>query len=145
MTEGSWKLQMTAENFMKKKILLAEDDGSMRRFIEITLQKANYQVISAEDGLSAMQCALSEEFNAVVADAMMPNLSGHDLCRMLRQNPQTKEIPFVILSGFEQNTAGEDCLADAYLLKGTNLKEELLKTLSNFLAEEAEEEKETTT
>lgn len=127
------KAEMTAENSMKKKILLAEDDASMRRFIEITLQKANYDVVAAEDGLIAMQNALSQTFDVVVADAMMPNMTGHDLCRMLRQNPQTKEIPFIILSGFEQNHPTEDRLADAYLVKGATLKDELLTTLSNFL------------
>jgi CheY-like chemotaxis protein len=128
---------MPAENSMKKKILLAEDDDSMRRYVEITLRKANYQVVAAEDGLIAMQNALADNFDAVVADAMMPNLTGHDLCRMLRQNPQTKAIPFVILSGFEQNTAAEDCLADVYLVKGASLKDDLLNTLSKLLAGEA--------
>jgi two-component system chemotaxis sensor kinase CheA len=118
----------------KKKILLAEDDGSMRRFVEIILQKADYEVVSAEDGLTAMKSALSEQFDAVVADAVMPNLTGHDLCRILRQNPQTKEIPFVILSGLEQNDLDENYLADAYLLKGTNLKDDLLNTLSRLLS-----------
>lgn len=128
---------MSAERATKKKILLAEDDGSMRRFVEITLLKAGYEVVAAEDGLIAMECALADEFDAVVADAMMPNLTGHDLCRILRQNPQTKEIPFIILSGFEQNTVAEDRLADAYLVKGANLKNDLLNTLSKSLAGEA--------
>jgi CheY-like chemotaxis protein len=128
---------MSAENSMKKKILLAEDDDSMRRYVEVMLRKANYAVVAAEDGLIAMQSALTEKFDAVVADAMMPNLSGHDLCRMLRQNPQTKELLFIILSGYERNTAAEDCLADVYLVKGTNLKTDLLNTLSKLLAGEA--------
>lgn len=126
---------MPVKESTKKKILLAEDDGSMRRFVQIILQKANYDVVSAEDGLIAMKSALSENFNAVVADAMMPNLTGHDLCRILRQNPQTQSTPFIILSGFEQNSNAKECLADAYLTKGTNLKEELLDTLSKFLSE----------
>jgi CheY-like chemotaxis protein len=130
-------IDMSADISSKKKILLAEDDGSMRRFVEIILQKADYEVVSAEDGLAAMKSALSEEFNAVVADAVMPNLTGHDLCRMLRQNPQTKGIPFVILSGLEQNDLDENYLADAYLLKGTNLKDDLLNTLSKFLSNTA--------
>jgi CheY-like chemotaxis protein len=126
---------MSGKDAIKKKILLAEDDASMRRFVEIILQKENYTVVSAEDGLAAMQNMLSEEFDAVVADAMMPNLTGHDLCRMVRQTPATKKIPFVILSGLDQSNSDEakECLADAYLLKGTNLKDELLETLSHFL------------
>lgn len=124
---------MSLELPIKEKILLAEDDGSMRRFVEIILKKANYDVTSAEDGLIALQSAMSEHFDVVVADAMMPNLTGHDLCRMLRQNPQTSNIPFIILSGFDINST-EDCLADAYLVKGTNLKEDLLSTLSKLHA-----------
>ena len=131
---------MSVEASTKKKILLAEDDASMRRFIEVSLQKANYEVVSAEDGLAAMKIALGgETIDIIVADAIMPNMTGHDLCRILRQNPQTKELPFIILSGFEQSEslggAAKNSLADAYLLKGANLKEELLNTLSKFLTE----------
>lgn len=123
----------------KKKILLAEDDDSMRRFLEVTLQKAHYDVISTEDGLNAIKAALENEIDAVVADAVMPNMTGYDLCRMLRQNPDKKHIPLIILSGLNQNdsTDFKDCLADAYLMKGNNLNETLIKTLANLLAEKA--------
>jgi DNA-binding response OmpR family regulator len=118
---------------MKKKILLAEDDDSMRRFLEIILQKADFEVVAAEDGLSAMQIALENDFDAVVADAIMPHMTGYDLCRMLRNNADKKNVPLIILSGLENN-AETECLADAYLLKGANLKEELLETLSKLLS-----------
>lgn len=115
-----------------KRILFAEDDDSMRRFVEVILRKENYEVLSAEDGLKAMKIALENDFDAVVADAVMPNMSGFDLCRMLRQNPDKKDIPMIILSGLEQNTGGENCIADVYLLKDDNLKENLTKTLSDI-------------
>jgi CheY-like chemotaxis protein len=116
----------------KKKILLADDDASMRRFIEIVLQKAGYEVVSAEDGLAAMQIALETDFDIIVADAIMPNLTGYDLCRMLRGNPEKKNVPLIILSGLEQNKAENDCLADVYLMKGSDLKEKLLEALAKF-------------
>ena len=120
----------------KMKVLLAEDDSSIRRFIEVILQRAEYEVLPAEDGLEAMKLALSNEIDAVVADAMMPNLGGYDLCRMLRQNPKFKNIPFVILSGMEQEQfASAEVQADAYLMKGNNLKENLTKKLSELLFE----------
>ena len=129
---------MSAENqdkTSKKKILLAEDDDSMRRFLEIMLQRANFDVTSTEDGLEAMKASLENEFDAVVADAMMPNLSGYDLCRMFRQNPDKKDVPFIILSGFNSDDMpdSEGCMADAYLTKKNNLKEELTETLNKFL------------
>ena len=83
----------------KKKVLLAEDDSSMRRFIEVTLQKAGFDVLTAEDGLTAMQLALKTEIDAIVADAIMPNMTGYDLCRMFRD----RQIPCIILSGLAEN------------------------------------------
>lgn len=118
----------------KKKILLVEDDDAMRRFLEIVLQRADYNVVTAEDGLAAMEVAFDSGIDAVVSDAVMPNLTGHDLCRILRQNPQMKNVPLVILSGLEQEKSNnsQDSLADAYLLKGSNLSEELISKLSEL-------------
>ncbi|HLM00142.1 MAG TPA: response regulator [Pyrinomonadaceae bacterium] len=125
-----------ASNPPAAKILLADDDASMRRFLEIVLARLNYDVTTAEDGLAAMQAALSGDFDLVVADAVMPHLTGYDLCRMLKQNPKYKNVPLVILSGLENNSENTDrCIADAYLLKGENLKGQLDETLSRLLAE----------
>jgi len=135
MLEGE-NSPMSRDDSLKQKILLAEDDASMRRFLEITLQRAGYEVTSAKDGLAAMQIALTELFDAIVADAVMPNLTGHDLCRMLRQNSDYKSIPLIILSGLEQEisaTLEEDC-ADLYMVKGANLKEDLRKNLKRLIA-----------
>ena len=118
------------------KILLAEDDVSIRRFIEVILQRAGYEILTAEDGLEAMKLALSNEIDAVVADAMMPNLGGYDLCRMMRQNPQFAKIPFIILSGMDQEQfPNAESQADAYLLKGNDLKNILTEKLSELLVE----------
>ncbi len=120
---------------VKQTILLAEDDASMRRFIEVLLKKAGYEVVTAKDGLAAIKAALESKIDAIVADAIMPNMTGYDLCRMLRQNPDKKHLPLVILSGLNQeDSAGfEDCLADVYLTKGNNLKDNLIKTLKSLL------------
>lgn len=122
------------ENSDKKRILLAEDDDSMRRLLEVILQKADYEVVAAEDGLKAMKLALENNINAVVADAIMPGLTGYDLCRMLKNRDDKKDIPFVILSGL---SADKDetakCSADVFLSKSPKLKEELIETLQNLI------------
>jgi DNA-binding response OmpR family regulator len=112
----------------KKKVLLAEDDAAMRRFIEVILQKADFEVFPAEDGLAAMQIVLETEIDVVVADAIMPNMSGYDLCRMMR----TRQIPCIILSGLDEINSDGD-LADLYLTKDTNLKEKLIEALEKLL------------
>ena len=104
-------------------------------FLEVTLKRQNYEVFTAKDGLEAMEIALNNEIDVIVTDAIMPNLTGYDLCRILRQNPEKKDIPLIILSGFDQNDEAnsDKCLADFYLMKGNNLKEDLIKILEKLL------------
>ena len=100
-------------------ILLAEDDRSIRRYLEVILQKAGYTVLTAGDGLEAMKIALTTPIQAVVTDAIMPHLSGHELCRFLRHQSKLARLPIILLSGLENNsatTAREDG-ADIYLAK----------------------------
>lgn len=120
---------------IKKKILLAEDDDSMRRLLEVILQKEGFEVSSAEDGLRAMKVALENEIDAVIADAVMPNLTGYELCRFLRGNAAKKELPIIVLSGLGQNNSSEaeNCRADVFLMKDAGLKENLLEALAKLL------------
>ena len=99
-------------------ILLVEDDKALRRYLEVTLERAGYAVIPAGDGLEAMKLALSTSVDLVITDEMMPNLSGHEFCRFLRNSPQLSHIPIVLLSGLERKDAGrEEPLADVFLAK----------------------------
>lgn len=124
------------ENSNKKKILLAEDDDSMRRLLEVILTKADFAVVSAEDGLQAMKFVFENEISAVVADAIMPNLTGYELCRIIKSKADKKDIPVIILSGLDTNLAeAEKCVADAYLTKTPRLKDELLETLKNLVTD----------
>ncbi len=120
------------KNSASKKILLAEDDDSMRRLLEIILEKAGYEVSSAEDGLQALEMSLENDFHALVADAVMPNMSGYDLCRIVREE---KNIPVIMLSGLDQENKSETngCPADAFLTKNPKLKEELISKLEELL------------
>jgi CheY-like chemotaxis protein len=102
----------------KQTVLLAEDDRALRRFLEIVLVRAGYQVYSAADGLEAMQLVLAHPIDIVVTDAMMPNLSGHELCRFLRNSPTLAHLPVILLSALErQETSSEPDQADAFLAK----------------------------
>jgi DNA-binding response OmpR family regulator len=117
-----------------KKILLAEDDDSMRRLLEVILKKGGFEVISTGDGLEAMKLALENSVDAVVADAIMPGLTGYDLCRIIKNKAEKRDVPFIILSGLETNeTQTAKCTADVFLAKTPRLKEELVETLKNLL------------
>jgi CheY-like chemotaxis protein len=124
---------MTEANSVRKTILVAEDDTAMRRFVEVTLERLGYSCITAEDGLEGLKIALSDPIDAVVADAMMPNMSGYDLCRMLAQNEKTRHLPFIILSGLESEASDSGGLGNAHITKGVHLKEDLESALAILL------------
>ena len=100
-------------------VLLVEDDRSVRRYLEVTLQRSGYRVLTAEDGLEAMKVALSAAIDVVVTDAIMPNLSGQQLAAFLRKNPKLSSIPIVLLTGQENRAASAtgDVTIDAFLYK----------------------------
>ena len=99
-------------------VLLVEDDNALRRYLEVTLQRAGYEVLSAADGLEAMKLLLTSSVDIVITDAMMPNLSGHELCRFLRHSPKLAHIPIILLSGMEQKEGShEEEYADALFSK----------------------------
>jgi CheY-like chemotaxis protein len=100
-------------------VLLVEDDRSVRRYLEVTLQRSGYRVLTAEDGLEAMKVAMSSAIDVVVTDAIMPNLSGQQLAAFLRKNPKLSSIPIVLLTGQENRSASAtgDVTIDAFLYK----------------------------
>jgi DNA-binding response OmpR family regulator len=104
----------------EKTILLAEDDGALRRFLEITLQRYGFKVVTARDGLEAMSKLASFSFCAIVTDGMMPQMTGHELCRRVRRNQETSNLPVIILSGMELEEETDPLSeekADVYLCK----------------------------
>jgi len=122
------------------RVLLVEDDRSVRRYLEVTLQRSGFQVATAADGLEAMKLALSAEFDVVVTDAVMPNLSGPELARFLRKNPKLSRLPIVLLTGQEnQEAAGsEENLIDAFLYKPVKA-EELKSCLAGLLGRDPQQ------
>jgi len=114
-------------------VLLVEDDRSLRRYLEVVLRRQGYKVILAADGLEAMKVTLTVEVDAVVTDAIMPNLNGHELVRFLRNTPQLAKLPIVLLSAIEAKDVKKDARqADVYLLKPVS-PEELTKCLAKLL------------
>jgi CheY-like chemotaxis protein len=117
----------------RRTVLLAEDDRALRRYLEVVLRRAGYEVLPAADGLEAMKALLSTPVDLVVTDAIMPHLSGHELCRFLREHPQLKDLPVVLLSGADSSARTEDVGADLYLSKPVPA-EELSASLARLLA-----------
>lgn len=128
------KSAMPAPDAPRVRVLLAEDDRALRRFLEVVLQRANYEVIPAADGLEAMKIALSANIDIVVTDAMMPNLSGYEFCRFLRNSQTLSHLPVILLSALERKETNQDAVyVDAFLAKPVS-GEGLIECIESLLA-----------
>ena len=124
-----------AERVRRTRVLLAEDDRALRRFLEIVLERAGYKVIPAADGLEAMKVALSTPIDIVVTDAMMPNLSGHEFCRFLRNSQTLSHLPVILLSALERKEPEQNLeQVDAFLSKPVSA-ESLIECIEKLLAD----------
>jgi DNA-binding response OmpR family regulator len=118
------------------RILLAEDDRAVRRFLQVILERAGFEVFCAADGLEAMKIALGQTIDAVVTDAIMPQLSGEELVRFLRSHPTLATLPIILLSAFDGNAASTQAsdAADLCLMKPVK-PEELIRHLTRLIDE----------
>ncbi len=118
-------------------VLVAEDDRSVRRYLEIILQRAGFDVVAAADGLEAMKAALSFHIDAVITDAIMPHLNGYELCRFIRRHPKLAATPVVLLSGTDHDAhaSAADAQADVYLSKPVR-PEELTGCIARLLPQD---------
>jgi CheY-like chemotaxis protein len=133
-TSVSTSVMPEAESGPRARILLAEDDRALRRFLEIILERAGYKVIPASDGLEAMKIALSSHIDILVTDAMMPNLSGHELCRFIRNSQTLAHLPVILLSALEQKELRDGEQVDAFLSKPV-AGEDLIGCIEKLLAQ----------
>lgn len=99
------------------RVLLAEDDRALRRYLEVVLERAGYSVIAAGDGVEAIRSAVTSAVDIVVTDAVMPNLDGNAVCRFFRSSPNLKHIPIVLLSALERRDDPVAAPVDAFLAK----------------------------
>ena len=83
---------------MAKRILAVDDSATMRQLVRMTLTRAGYEVVEAEDGAKGLQKATAETFDMVLSDINMPNMNGMDLLRNLRQMAQYKFTPIVLVT-----------------------------------------------
>ena len=105
---------------MKKVILVADDSPSIRKFVSFALAMKGFEIISAADGMEALEKLPNERVNLIITDLNMPNLDGFELIKAIRNNEGFKDIPIIILSslsGSEEIQRGMEIGANSYLVK----------------------------
>jgi CheY-like chemotaxis protein len=120
------------------KILLVEDDKSLREIYGVRLLAEGYDIISAGDGEEALAMAIKERPALIVSDVMMPKISGFDMLDILRSTTETREIKVIMmtaLSSEDQRKRGEQLGADRYLVKSQVGIEDVVRTVHEVLTD----------
>jgi len=87
----------------KKKVLVADDDKSLVKAVKFELEKRGFSVYVAYNGEEALKVIESNRPDLVVLDVVMPEMDGYEVMRVLKGNPETADIPIVVLTGVEIN------------------------------------------
>ncbi|MFA5317393.1 MAG: response regulator transcription factor, partial [Dehalococcoidales bacterium] len=105
------------------KILVVDDEVKIVEILKAYLERENYEVLSAYDGRSALALAQREHPDLVILDLMLPEVSGWDVCRRLRQD---SEVPIIMLTARDETAdkiVGLELGADDYVTKPFDPKE----------------------
>lgn len=122
------------------KVMLVEDDDSLREIYSIRLTAEGYTIVTAKDGEEALAVAVRERPDLIVSDVMMPKISGFDMLDILRSTPETQNIKVIMmtaLSSEDQRVRGESLGADRYLVKSQVGIEDVVNVVHDVLGDRA--------
>lgn len=108
---------------MPKKILAVDDERHIVRLVQVNLERQGYDVVTAFDGKEALEKIAAENPDLVVLDVMMPYMDGFEVLQTIRKNPDTRELPVIMLTAKAQDAdvfRGWQQGVDCYLTKPFN-------------------------
>jgi two-component system alkaline phosphatase synthesis response regulator PhoP len=104
----------------KGKILVVDDEIYIVHILDFSLGMEGYEVVTALDGEQALEKLKVEKPDLIVLDIMMPKLDGYEVCKAIKSDPETRQIPVILLSAKGRNVdqkMGFDVGADDYITK----------------------------
>ena len=113
---------------MSKRLLVVDDDDEIRELLEFDLSHSGYIVDTAADGMDGLNKAVTNNYDLVLLDVMMPKMNGFDVGKNLRRSKP--DVPVLLLTAkgtIGDKTQGFDCGADDYLVKPFDIQEVLLR------------------
>ncbi|MDG9710623.1 response regulator transcription factor [Streptomyces sp. DH10] len=102
------------------RVLIADDDADIRELVGFKLTQGGHEVTAVEDGLQALQAVQDHKVDLALLDIRMPGMSGLDVCRTLRADPETAALPILLITARSQEgdvEAGFAAGADDYITK----------------------------
>lgn len=109
-----------------RKILIVDDHDTFRSVLSHTLRFSQYQVVEARSGRECLELARKEKPDLILLDIAMPGMSGHETYQLLKENPETKDIPIVVLTALKDQDAEREVIeakVQGYLRKPCDLSE----------------------
>ena len=122
---------------MKQIALIADDSSTVRKFVGFALKSMGIDVVTASDGMDALEKLTSENFDIIITDLNMPYVNGYELISSIREIKDYEDIPIIILSSEsaeEDKTKGLSVGANSYMIKPFDAKK-LQYEVSKFLSE----------
>ncbi len=127
---------MADEKSKKTNILLVEDDKFLAGMYVAKLDLEGFKVNFANDGEKGLKSAIEEKPDIILLDIILPKMSGFDVIKNLKDNPQTKDIPVVLLTNLGQRDdvqKGLDLGAEDYLIKAHFMPSEVVAKIKKII------------
>jgi twitching motility two-component system response regulator PilG len=118
-----------------RKILIVDDSATVRKLISSKLEKSGHEVVSAVDGIDALEKIKEFLPDLILLDIMMPQLDGYQVCKLIRSNELTKDVPIVMISGkdgFFDKVRGRMAGTTGYITKPFG-PETLMKAVETYI------------
>jgi two-component system phosphate regulon response regulator PhoB len=115
---------------MTSHVLIVEDERDLQRVVAYNFRQAGFDVVSAMNGETALRAIKEERFDLIILDLMLPDFSGTELCRRIKQNPQTAQIPIIMVTAKAEEVdrvVGFELGADDYVVKPFSVRELILR------------------
>ena len=110
---------------MERTILAVDDSATVRKFISVALSMQGFEVVTACDGMDALEKLPDQQVDLVITDLNMPNMDGFELIKALRENPDYKDLPVIILTSLnDEESKGRSARvgANSYIVKPFSLE-----------------------
>ncbi len=121
-----------------KKILFIEDESALQKTFGDILKQGGYEMISALDGEIGFNLARTKKPDLILLDLVLPRMHGFEVLKKLKEEPETKEIPVIVLTNLEKMEDVEQAVklgATAYLVKTQYTIEEVIEKIKKAIEE----------
>lgn len=119
------------------KIMIVEDDPTLRDIYTTRFRAEGYEIVTASDGEAALSIGVQEKPDLILLDIMMPKISGFDVLDILRDTEETKNTKIIVMSALSQTAdieKGKNLGANAYLVKSQVTLSEVVEKVKAILA-----------